>query len=170
MMTTYHPAPGLGVMLPGWFVVPNNPFEPPVPVAYQPTLRELMPAKFAVPENPLIRALSLGAAPKCLCTGIGCGLGCPLHGMRGLPEIWQQVKGTATGVWDTVTSGVSGALSGNLTTYALLGGGALVLYMLLSRGGGYRRAAAQARSEYRRKIAGLKSQYGRRYKRLAEAY
>lgn len=28
-----HPAPGLGEMLPGWFVVPNNPFAKPEPVA-----------------------------------------------------------------------------------------------------------------------------------------
>lgn len=28
-----HPAPGLGEMLPGWFVVPNNPFQPREPVS-----------------------------------------------------------------------------------------------------------------------------------------
>lgn len=174
-MIAYHPAPGLGLMLPGWFVVPNNPLQARQAVAYQPTLGEIMPARFVVPENPLLRALSLGAAPKCLCSSMGCGMGCPTHGMAGLPEVWEQVKGTATGVWNTVTGAVTGAVSGvtglgNWTTYALLGGGALVLYMVFARGGGYRSAARKARQEYRAKIAGLKQQHGRRYKRFAEAY
>ena len=169
-MIAYHPAPGLGLMLPGWFVVPNNPFEARQAIGYQPTLGEIMPARFAVPENPLLRALSLGAAPKCLCSSMGCGMGCPTHGMAGLPEMWEQVKSTATGAWSTVTGAVSGALAGGWTTYALLGGGALVLYMMLARGGGYRSAARRARQEYRAKIAGLKAQHGRRYKRFAEAY
>lgn len=169
-MIGFHPAPGLGELLPGWFVVPQNPLELATRgIRRIPTIGEIVPATFPVPQNPLVRALSLGASPKCLCVGIGCGDGClsRYSGMTGLPEIWEQVKTTATGAWGSVTGMLGGA---NWTTYALAGGGVLLLWMLISRGGGYRREAGAARREYRARVAGLKAKYGRRYRRLAEAY
>lgn len=39
-----HPAPGLGEMLPGWFVVPNNPFAPPQPIGMGTGVGMILPA------------------------------------------------------------------------------------------------------------------------------
>jgi hypothetical protein len=72
-MLNFHPAPGLGDLLPGEFVVPQNPIRdagtPLVPSnvgltkgrPYKvPKLGDLMPGKFAVPQNPLITTLVNG--------------------------------------------------------------------------------------------------------------
>lgn len=72
-MLNFHPAPGLGDLLSGEFVVPQNPIRdagtPLVPSNVGLTkgrpyklakLGELMPGKFAVPQNPLITTLVNG--------------------------------------------------------------------------------------------------------------
>ena len=72
-MLNFHPAPGLGDLLPGEFVVPQHPIRdagtPLVPSnvgltkgrPYKvPKLGDLMPGKFAVPQNPLITTLVNG--------------------------------------------------------------------------------------------------------------
>jgi hypothetical protein len=46
----YHPAPGLTGILPGWFVVPQNPIQP---ETYQPGIGEIIGASFVVPQNPI---------------------------------------------------------------------------------------------------------------------
>jgi len=48
-----HPAPGLGELIPGWFVVPNNPFQPRQPVARTVGVGELIAAHWTLPQNPL---------------------------------------------------------------------------------------------------------------------
>jgi hypothetical protein len=84
----FHPAPGLGDLLPGEFVVPQNPIRDAgtalVPSAvglnggkpYRVAkLGDLMPGKFTVPQNPLITTLmnGYGGAPngamKSSCSG-----------------------------------------------------------------------------------------------------
>lgn len=67
----FHPAPGFGDLMPGWFVVPQNPITTPgtalVPslqgtrpnqVLRRTTMAELMPGSFTVPQNPLWRAIT----------------------------------------------------------------------------------------------------------------
>jgi hypothetical protein len=69
-----HLAPGLGELLPGWFVLPQNP----IAAARQgrvPHIGELLPASFTVPENPIIRALTVGHHGGCGACSCGGGLG-----------------------------------------------------------------------------------------------
>ena len=74
----FHPAPGLGDLLPGSFVVPQNPVRgdgtPLVPsvqatapgmVVRVPSLADLLQASFTLPQNPLRPGMS----------GLGCGCG-----------------------------------------------------------------------------------------------
>lgn len=85
----FHPAPGFGDLVPGFFVVPQNPIRdlgtPMVPSvqaatgnrpAYRAHLAELMPGRFAVPQNPLRFSLATvglsGGLNACGCGG-GCG-------------------------------------------------------------------------------------------------
>jgi len=50
-MISYHPAPGLGLYMPGWFSVPQNPIEG--PVSYTPRIGEIVGGSFVVPQNPI---------------------------------------------------------------------------------------------------------------------
>ena len=147
-----HPAPGLGELMPGWFVVPQNPIAPdstplvPTPQArsggkpvYIPRMGELMPAKFTVPQNPLVRELCglgvLGGG----CSGCGSsgeakckqGCGCPSAiGFSGLGDL--------SNVMDSLTTGYMPWL---------IGGGLLLLFMS-GRGGSYREDVARVRSKH----------------------
>ena len=51
MMTNFHPAPGLGDLLPGFFVVPQNPIMD--ATTYVPRIGEILPGSFPVPQNPI---------------------------------------------------------------------------------------------------------------------
>lgn len=64
-------APGLGDLLPGSFVVPQNPL---MPTRYIPKIGDLLPSRFAVPANPLISAIRGGLSGLSGCSG-GCGCG-----------------------------------------------------------------------------------------------
>lgn len=86
----YHPAPGFGDLLPGFFVVPQNPLQPGgtplVPslqalsanrITRRPHVGDLLPGQFAVPQNPLVNALvgQGGSMSGCgACAGCG-GMG-----------------------------------------------------------------------------------------------
>jgi hypothetical protein len=73
----FHPAAGLGDLMNGWFVVPQNPIRgystglvaslqgtSPNRILRRPRLRELMQGGFTVPQNPIRTALSgVGASP-----------------------------------------------------------------------------------------------------------
>ena len=50
-MIQYHPAPGLGLYMPGWYSVPQNPIEG--GVSYTPRIGEILPGSFPVPQNPI---------------------------------------------------------------------------------------------------------------------
>ena len=161
----FHPAPGLGDLMPGFFVVPNNPIldasrgasHEPTVSAYIPHFGELVPARFAVPENPLLRAMraqnplypgtaSSGGLGGCECVAGMCGCGAGLPGMSGL--------------------GVLG-LDPTIST-ALLGvGGLLLVSMLMSPGGKeYKQRKRKLEVEHRTKLAQLKSSQ-RGYRRIA---
>lgn len=155
----FHPAPGLGDLLPGMFVVPSNPIRDagtalvpsvqataPNQVLRVKGIGELLQAAFTVPQNPIIRTLASGGPCNGM-AGLGCGCGC---GMSGLGDT------AGTGSWtdffteSTIISGIPNGL--------IYGGGLALAYMLLAPGG----------SEYRKKSRALRSQY-RGYKRAAAA-
>ena len=52
-MLRYHPAPGLGDLLPGFFVVPQNPIKDAQGVTYVPRIGDILPGSFVVPQNPI---------------------------------------------------------------------------------------------------------------------
>jgi hypothetical protein len=81
MWINHHPAPGFGDLIPGFFVVPQNPIvdnksRALMPygfagdIGYVPKFGDLMPSRLAVPSNPLIRALRAGMS-GCCCGGDG---------------------------------------------------------------------------------------------------
>lgn len=87
---SFHPAPGLGDLMPGWFAVPQNPITNRAPITYTPTIGDILPGSFVVPQNP-IRDFTNGqvkligqsnpSAPGMVngmpVTGMGdCGCGC----------------------------------------------------------------------------------------------
>lgn len=76
----HHPAQGFGDLLPGFFVVPQNPLwnnksrsRAPMGFAgarYIPHIGDLLPSRFSVPQNPLISALRSGMSLSgCCCNG-----------------------------------------------------------------------------------------------------
>jgi len=174
-MISYHPAPGLGDLLPGFFAVPQNPFDRAVHGITQiPHVGELLAARWTIPENPLARMVVMGPAPHCLCSGPGCGIGCGPNGVSGLggiEDIWTTIKNTASTAWATAKTAVGGIAGGGWQTYALIGGGLLVVYFLTSRGKGrspYRQAVSEARKKYTAAVAGAKARYRRRYQKIPE--
>jgi hypothetical protein len=50
MWLNQHPAPGLGDLLPGFFVVPQNPM---ASTTYVPRIGDILPGSFPVPQNPI---------------------------------------------------------------------------------------------------------------------
>lgn len=151
-----HPAPGLGELMPGWHVVPQNPIAPdytelvPTPQArsggrpvYVPHIGELMPGRFVEPENPIRKAMGMGSCGGCAgCGSCGhygparCqeGCGCPSAiGFSGLGGL-----GDLSSVMDTLTTGYMPYLIG----------GGLVLWFLSGRGSDYSRAKSELRRKY----------------------
>lgn len=138
-MLGFHPAPGFGELLPGSFVVPQNPIRdagtPLVPsvqaanggqISYRPHIGELLPGMFTVPQNPILLGLAQGVGqPNLGCAGGGCGGSC--NGMSGLD------LASATGfLTEPLVAGIPG--------WMVLAG-AVVAYMVISPGGSDYRAA-----------------------------
>ena len=165
----FHPAPGLGDLLPGWHVVPQNPIRdagtalvPSVQAASgnritrTPHVGDLLAASFVVPQNVIVRNVSTGMNGLAATKGIGC-LGCSgcagcedggnYYGMQGLGD---------TSITDWLTS--PSFVSDSVPNWMLYGGAAALAWILLMPGG----------SEYRQKSRALRSQY-RGYKRAGEA-
>lgn len=112
----FHPAPGFGDLLPGSFVVPQNPVRsdgtPMVPsiqatapgqVIKLPSLADLVAASFVVPQNPIMPQRGMSGL------GCGCGGGCSAqfgadgganyYALNGLMDSWNGLAGLG----DTVT-------------------------------------------------------------------
>jgi hypothetical protein len=95
MMLNHHPAPGLGDLLPGFFVVPQNPIKD--ATTYVPRIGEILPASYAVPQNPIKDYMSgrlnlIGREPGVpgMVNGkgvSGCGCGGSCGGCGGLGDI-----------------------------------------------------------------------------------
>lgn len=152
MQTNFHPSPGLGDLLPGWFVVPQNPIRAdstvlvpsvqatvPGQIARRPHMGEFLPATFAVPQNPIIKNLNTGMG------GLACGCGTPscdgagnFYGMSGFDV-------SSVTDWAQKTSPVGG-----LPNWALFGGAAALAWLVLMPGGSeYRTQKRALASEYR---------------------
>lgn len=151
----FHPAPGLGDLMQGWFVVPQNPVRDggtvlvpsvqamaPGRVMRKPKLGEFLPATFAVPQNPVAKNLATHMGGLS-CAGIGCG-GANPYGMSGFDI-------SSVTDWAKETSPVAG-----LPNWALWGGAAAAAWLILMPGG----------SEYRSRKRALASEY-RGYRRAA---
>jgi hypothetical protein len=103
----YHPAPGFGDLLPGDFVVPQNPIRDAGTVLVPsvqamtggrtvrvPHLAELLPATMVVPQNPIRDAMASGARAGAgmpgmsSCAGCaGCGAGCGMGELGDLGDL-----------------------------------------------------------------------------------
>jgi len=165
-----HPAPGLGDLVPGFFVVPQNPI---LPVRRVMGMGEFIEGKFIVPQNPILAALGLPQGIQGLKGDCGCGCngggGCRQQGtlhaseqgmvngrrvaMDGMGNILDDATAAAQDAWTQVTGG------GN-TTYLAIGAGVLLLF-LFSRGSGG--------DSYRQELAKLRSKYPTRARRARRA-
>lgn len=161
MQLSIHPAPGVGELMPGWFVVPQNPLrqasqfvngravvalaDEQTRAGYTPRIGELVAASFTVPQNPLVSHLSgCGCGGSCGCASCASGMG-----FLGLP--------------DTV--------SGIPTNYLLLGAGAALLLLTLGgRGSAYRSSLKSAREKYRKDVARIRAEYPRLAGRVRRSY
>jgi len=162
-MTNVHPAPGLGALVPGFFVVPQNPIDDANGggmrgVGYIPHIGELLAAQFDVPQNPL-RTNALAKSPF----GCGCGGGC---GGKGASCSCGQVSINGIGALsfpdlgnlNFSPSAIIGGTAG-MSTYLVLAGAGLLAMSLLSRGTGYREAVSGARKRYPRRVSRLASAF-----------
>lgn len=159
--SNFHPAPGMGQMLPGWFAVPQNPISG-ASVRYQPSMGEIIAADFTVPQNPIIRASVMGVMPeqgKALEVsglGYGCGCGCDDGGGCGC-------KGNGMGsltedLQTKLNEGIAFATDGGTGTIVTVLLAGLLLYSFTG-GSAYRDKAAALKSEYSLKLRELKSRY-----------
>ena len=169
MMLNYHPAPGLSDLLPGWFVVPQNPFKPGTlygPITRTPSIGDLLPGHFVVPQNPLLKGLGLqgctgGCAGGCGCGGTcGGGNGCAgscgggMSGVEGLGGFLDDIGNSVSGLFSGIQS------SPNALLYGI--GGLALLWMLFHPGHvrAERQASlAQAKASYLRRKAQIKRGY-----------
>ncbi len=174
MQLSFHPAPGLGELVPGTFDVPMNPIRaangdvvwvPGANVKYVPRMGDLLNAYYSVPQNPLKR---------------GCGMGCGCAGSYNydagmgaldLSAAWNSVTSTVGSAWDTAKSAIG---STGINPW-VIGGAVAVAALLLFRPGGseYSRAMASARSKYREEVGRIRARYPRvsgRARRAIEAF
>lgn len=145
MNLPYHPAPGLGDLLPGYFVVPQNPVTSrDYGVTVKPGIGDVLPAAFSVPENPILNYVSGKVKPigqGASDGGCGCGGGCGSCGSGG--TINGMGVGDLTADWNSFSSTLSqGNIMGAVqSTFMgipvwLLAVAAVAVPMLMQGGGG----------------------------------
>lgn len=184
MHTSVHLAPGLGDLLGGWFVVPQNPITGGGRPGYVPSLGDLMPGSYPVPQNPLMRGLAAvgaggsGTGLGCGCGGgetgeshghthavkAGCGCGC-----NGQTTPWSAFRGLS----GMGFLGLDDLGTGDGISPVWLVGGALLAYLFFSSPNRADKRAdiASAKAGYARKRASIQRSYSYRAKagdRLAE--
>ena len=160
----YHPAPGLGDLLPGFFVVPQNPIMAaeqsaagqPVQATRVPQMGELVRASFTVPQNPLLNALATVGRPP---------------GMAGLACPYCDDNVALSGLGDFSLEGAMSGFASNWQTWAMVGGGLLLVLFLSGRGNksAYKSEVAAAKADYYKRVQGAKTKYSRRGARIARA-
>ena len=140
MNLPYHPAPGLGDLLPGYFVVPQNPITArDYGVTVNPGIGDILPAAFSVPENPILN-YTRGKVKPLGQSGCGCGGSC---GHCGEGTINGMGVGDLSTDWNNFQSTIS---QGNITGAAqatffgvpvwVLLAAAVALPMVMGGGGG----------------------------------
>lgn len=109
MNISHHPAPGLGDLLPGFFVVPQNPVTD--AVRYVPNLGDIMPGAFVVPQNPVVDRAAGHVVPIGT-SGVsgGCGCGCSGGGGCGVSKLNHQPigMGDVAADWSKFQTDISG--------------------------------------------------------------
>lgn len=139
MQVGFQLAPGMGDILPGMIVLPQNPVQSAMRV---PTIGQLMPGKFTVPQNPLLDALSRTRLSGCGCNGMGA---LDLSSMTSSVTSWASAQ-----PW---------------TTWAMVGG-ALVLVMFFSGRGS---SSSAYRADKKEAMAKLRAKYPGRGRRMLSA-
>ena len=162
-MLNYHPAPGLGDLLPGFYVVPQNPITDAHGVSYVPRIGDILPGSFPVPQNPIKDYMNgrlnlIGREPGVPGTvngkgvsGCGCGGSCGNPGCGGLGDISADFTKISSDISagnymqvfsDTVFGIPVWAVAAGLGLFLFAGG---EKHSYVGRG---RRAAAAARSAF----------------------
>ena len=169
MRMPFHPAPGLGDLVGGFFVVPQNPImdagTPMVPsvqaqypnrITRRPRMGDLVAASFVVPQNPLLpNAQPMSQA------GLGCAScsGANFYGMSGLGQTFSTVMGDFTG--GNFSQGMTdfsawiqeSSIFPSVPNWAVVGGGAVALMMLMGAGAKGSGGGRRRRNPHRRNIA-----------------
>ena len=157
-MLNYHPAPGLGDLLPGFYVVPQNPIKD--ATTYVPRIGEILPASYAVPQNPIKDYMSgrlnligrePGVAGKVNGKLSGCGCGGTCGGCGGLGDISTDFSKISTDFTaGNFTQAIQDPIFG-IPLWAIAGGLALLFFAggeTHSYYGRTRRASRAARSAF----------------------
>lgn len=156
-MINHHPAPGLGDLLPGFFVVPQNPIAQ--GTTYVPRIGDILPGSYPVPQNPIKDYMSgrlnlIGREPgvKGTVNGVSgcCGGACGDcgGGLGDLSEDWGAIQAniTAGNYMDAMKNTVFGipvwAIAAGLGVMFFMGGEKHSYY------GRSRRATRAARAAY----------------------
>ena len=149
MNIPFHPAPGIGELLPGFFVVPQNPIRDAMGmsgVRYQPHIGELMPASFTVPQNPIVKNIQTGMGGLAQGRFMGFTSGMAGLGEFDLSSITDSFK---PGEWST-------------QTWMMIAGAGIIAIMMMRPGGSqYKAAMSQAKADYSKSVAGIRSKYKR---------
>lgn len=137
-----HPAPGFGELTPGWWVVPNNPFSPPVLKGTSVGIGQLVAANWTLPQNPLANALSTVGLPPGQKSGVGHLQGLGAINLNEQFQRWANISNWSLGQWAIV-----------------IGLGALFLITVRKDRSGYRAAKLQAKADYYRAISEAKKSH-----------
>lgn len=175
-MLPVHPAPGLGDLMTGFFVVPQNPIrdaELSTPIVASktakasgavvkiPSLGDLLPGMFVVPQNPLRNALATpagagvpGTKPN---TGSGmpalAGLGCSScgNGLMGLGQTESSLMTSLSSATTGITSWLQqpSFISASIPNWGMVAGLAAAYFLFMPGGSAYRQQSASLRSQHR---------------------
>jgi hypothetical protein len=164
----HHPAPGLGELIPGSFVVPSNPIITP---SYIPHIGELLPASFPVPQNPLIAAISsppgYGIPNSMKGLGCGCSTGCGsgMCGDQGMAGLSGDC-GCIGGMCGCGSVGGMGLFEDPMSWIGIALVGLMGLWMLMPGGQQYHSERERLAKTYQRGVRRLKGE-SRGYRRVA---
>ena len=138
-----HPAPGLGEMLPGWYVVPNNPFQPRKPVAIGKGMGLMLPASTPIPQNPLIDTLKTVGMPAGQTGKVGV-----INGL-GVIDLERYAEKLDPRSW-------------SMNTWLIIGGALLIVLLMTRKGASryeYKAAKAEAKAQYYSALAAAKKKH-----------
>jgi hypothetical protein len=157
----FHPAPGFGALIPGSFVLPQNPLGDytPRPVSYLPHIGDILRSQNLLPWNPLKMTPDGGLWNRKGVSGCGCGCG----GGCGMGQtLSDDLSSAATSVEGFINSITSNLTSGGIPTWVWIGGAAVLAFLMFSR-------PSSAEMAYSRSIAKARSQYPRRITKIGRA-